>query len=345
MSSPQESPAFVALVQAAAGATGGVFASFVLQPLEVVKTRVQVSRGGVSTFDTAVEVLKTEGFGALFRGVGTKCTETGSKNFVYFYIYDTLNQVVKKSTKLSTAMKLLVGYVAGVGTTTATMPLEVLSTKLTLDTSGAGAAAVVSSIIQEDGLTGLFRGFWFNIALCVNPAIQNTVFDRIKAVVLKAKGSKNAVLSPLQAFVLGAVAKAVATILTFPLVRLKTILQAESGGREKQETQAPAKRAVQVSNAVRPLCRSDSAAQMLQEISYRTDKEPSEQGIIQRFEQLYRGVGSALTKSVLQAALLYMTKDQVEQVVVTAFKVSTKMLRRRSGKVKLGAFSGRPLAS
>merc|ERR1719160_1050855 len=109
------------------------------------------------------------------------------------------------------------------------MPLEVVATRLQAEgPAGRGFISVLWSILDTDGLEGLFRGFWFNMALCVNPAIQNTCFDRMKESLLRSakKSGRAASLSPLQAFVLGAVAKAIATVVTFPLVRLKTMLQA-----------------------------------------------------------------------------------------------------------------------
>jgi adenine nucleotide transporter 17 len=337
MTEAAASPAFVALVQATAGATGGVFASAVLQPLEVAKTRIQISQAGTtSMLGILSEVFSAEGVVGLFRGVNTKCVETGSKNFVFFYIYDAINAAAKRRTPLTTGMKLVLGYIAGVGTTCLTMPLELLATRAAADTSGKGIFAMLASILETDGLSGLFKGFGFNILLCVNPAIQNTCFDKLKARVLKASAAK--AMTPLQGFVLGAVAKAIATLLTFPLVRLKTMLQA---GKPPPVVQEPPRAAEEEGH----LTRAPSTSQLLGGMSRRLDLKPSEQGLLQRFFQLYRGLGSALWKSTLQASLLYMTKDQVEQLVVWLFKLSAEMLRRRNGRLKLGAWSGRPLAS
>ena len=44
----QESAAFIALVQASAGAAGAIVASLVLQPVEVAKTRIQISTQGAA---------------------------------------------------------------------------------------------------------------------------------------------------------------------------------------------------------------------------------------------------------------------------------------------------------
>eukprot|EP00931_Biecheleriopsis_adriatica_P017300 TRINITY_DN1244_c0_g1_i1.p1 TRINITY_DN1244_c0_g1~~TRINITY_DN1244_c0_g1_i1.p1 ORF type:complete len:345 (+),score=81.95 TRINITY_DN1244_c0_g1_i1:25-1035(+) len=332
----ENSAAFVALVQASAGAAGGVFASFVLQPLEVAKTRIQISTSGdASTLGTLRDIAAGGGLQGLFSGWAAKCTETGAKNFAYFYIYDGLNAAAKKRVAITTAMKLLLGYVAGVGNTLLNMPLEVLSTKAQLDSfKGLGITSVFLRILQDEGVSALYTGLGYNIVLCINPAIQNTTFDKLKERVLKYIAHSNpsipATLTPLQAFTLGAFAKAVATFVTFPLVRLKTILQAgKVPGAKSPKKQIERK----------------SSAQLLKSMSMREDRSPEKQGLLQRIMELYRGVGSALLKSTLQAALLYMMKDQIESSVEKVFRLTSKAFFRRSGRLKLGSLSGRPLAS
>lgn len=55
--------------------------------------------------------------------------------------------------------------------------------------------------------------------------------------------------------------------------------------------------------------------------------------------------GLGLLKSTLQSALLYMVKDQVEFSVERIFRLSAEGFYRKTGQLKLGGFSGRPLAS
>lgn len=313
-----------------------------LQPVEIAKTRIQLSHAGdSSTLTTLVDIVRSDGVPGLFRGVGAKSFETGAKNFVYFYIYDVINTSAKKVVPITTVVKLVLGYLAGVGTTCTTMPLEVLSTKVQAETkAGAGALITARGIIEKEGLSGLFKGFWYNIILCVNPAIQNTCFDRMKDVILKAMaaaGNKRPALTLLQAFVLGAIAKAIATIITYPLVRLKTILQA---GHEK-DVQPAAKPPV-VGDQLSELGRVASTSEMLGEMAVRRDKQSKQHP---NLAELYRGLGSALMKSVLQAALLYMTKDQVEDTVRMSFRLTSKALFGKDGRLKLGVISGRPLPS
>eukprot|EP00747_Dinoflagellata_sp_TGD_P195888 gnl/TRDRNA2_/TRDRNA2_65225_c0_seq1.p1 gnl/TRDRNA2_/TRDRNA2_65225_c0~~gnl/TRDRNA2_/TRDRNA2_65225_c0_seq1.p1 ORF type:complete len:364 (+),score=47.22 gnl/TRDRNA2_/TRDRNA2_65225_c0_seq1:79-1092(+) len=331
-----------ALVQATAGAAGGVLASFALMPLEVVKTRIQISQSGdVSNWQTIRSITATDGIPGLFCGVSAKCAETGSKNFVYFYLYDGLITAAKARTEISMAVNLILGYIAGVGTTSISMPLEVVSTRMQTDAhKGMGLVAVTKAILEKEGISGLFVGFWFNILLCINPAIQNVGFDNLKAYVLRRKAggnsSKRVSLSASEAFVLGAVSKAIATVATFPLVRVKSMLQAG------QKPAAPRELGDQ---HARRLSRSSSGPVLLNAISFREDKVESQHGPLERLCQLYRGLSSALLKGVLQAGLLYLTKDQVARFVVIVFKLSAKAMRGKDGRLKLGATSGRPLAS
>jgi len=339
MTSTQDVPAFVALVQASAGAAGGVFATVVLMPLEVAKTKIQISQlGDLSTLGTMRDIAVRDGVAALWTGVTAKSLETGLKNFAYFYLYDFINTIAKARLYLTTPVKLLLGYVAGVGTTLTTMPLELLATRVQAE--GKGTFAVLDDILRKDGFGGLYKGLWFNILLCINPAIQNTCFDNMKARLLvfqsRANPGNQPTMTSMQGFVLGVISKAIASTLTHPLSRLKTMIQA---GKQPQ--------AIEAKNSIdaRKLEKVVSTPKLLKKMSFKLDQRQEEQGFVHRFMQLYRGLGSTLLKSSLQAGLLYMTKDQVSAVITRIFKISAKMLRRRNGQLKLGAFSGRPLAS
>lgn len=307
-----DSPAFNALIQATAGLAGGVFATVVLMPLTVAQTRIQVMSASGNKVQGPlagmVAIWQGEGLAGLYSGLVAKCAETGSKNFVYFYIYDACNRAAKRRVRIGTAVNLVLGYVAGVGTTTLTMPLEVISTRQQTQ-KATSFITIVRNLVAAEGIGGLFRGYAFNICLCTNPAIQNTCFDQLKDRLLRHRALKTNVarqaLSPLEAFFLGALAKTVATLLTYPLVRIKTIFQAGEA-----------------------------------------DKTAKPRGLWAQLQRLYGGLGSALLKTVLQAALLYMMKDQIAGTVQWFFTAALRGFSSppsRPGKYR--ALSGRPLAS
>ena len=86
---------------------------------------------------------------------------------------------------------------------------------------------------KEDGVAAFYRGLAASVLLCVNPAIYNTVFDQLKARLLarieaRSGGRRVVALSTVQAFVLGVIAKAIATLLTYPYIRAKMVMQAAS---------------------------------------------------------------------------------------------------------------------
>jgi len=86
---------------------------------------------------------------------------------------------------------------------------------------------------NDGGTSAFYRGLNAAVLLCINPAIYNTVFDQLKGRLLariqaRSTGKKVVALTTLQAFVLGIIAKAIATVLTFPYIRTKMVMQATS---------------------------------------------------------------------------------------------------------------------
>jgi hypothetical protein len=86
----------------------------------------------------------------------------------------------------------------------------------------------LTNVVREVGPAGLFRGFRASVLLCVNPAINYTVFEQLKKRLLASTGAKG--LTTLQAFVLGAIGKIVATLCTYPWVRAKVMMQSGAVG-------------------------------------------------------------------------------------------------------------------
>lgn len=294
---PRGSPATAALLQATAGAGSAVAVAFALHPLELTKTRIQTGQSRGPLTWAAARIASDEGLAALYRGVSAQCCEEALENFVFFYVYAGLKRLTQRGQDLSTALNLLIGYVAGVCTTTCVMPVETLSTRLQLS-AGEGPWTLLCRILRDEGLGALFNGIGYNIILCANPAIQNTLFDRLKSTILArrdarlAPGSRRAALSAVEASTLGALAKALALFLCYPLVRMKVLKQA-AHGREAQDGRESSKE-----DALTPT---------------------------QYARLLYRGLGAALSKNIVSAALMYSLKEKIARLVVAGLQ---KLLRR-----------------
>ena len=57
--------------------------------------------------------------------------------------------------------------------------VQVVATKAQLAKAGTGLHTIISDVLREEGLLGLFRGFRASLLLCVNPAINFTVFEQV----------------------------------------------------------------------------------------------------------------------------------------------------------------------
>lgn len=88
-------------------------------------------------------------------------------------------------------------------------------------------------IVREEGVAGLWLGIKPGLVLTVNPAITYGVFERIKTILLLAQEntaaagtSSNGKLAPGMNFLVGAMSKTLATVVTYPYIMAKVRIQA-----------------------------------------------------------------------------------------------------------------------
>ena len=99
--------------------------------------------------------------------------------------------------------------------------------------------AVGKDIVREEGVTGLWLGLKPGLVLTVNPAITYGVYERIKSIILLAQekaatvSSSNPIkLTPGASFLVGALSKTLATVVTYPYIMAKVRIQAGEGVSE-----------------------------------------------------------------------------------------------------------------
>jgi hypothetical protein len=226
-----------ALADALAGVVASLVSLWTLYPIDVIKTNTQANLPVTS---------------GLYRGVATKTLHTASSNFMYFYIYSWISSWNKE--KPSTLTRLLLSAIAAMLNTCLTLPLDVLSAKqqtqqeasvkmdqawdkaeqLNVDTQTGiedekkDDTALQHCLVPENNnetehWTVLWKGLVPSLLLCTNPAIHYTAFDVIKTRILKRQSDKHT-LTMAQAFLVGLLAKFVATMITYPLIRTKIML-------------------------------------------------------------------------------------------------------------------------
>ncbi|KAK3302227.1 mitochondrial carrier domain-containing protein [Chaetomium strumarium] len=290
--------------KATAGAAGAVLANALVYPLDLVKTKLQVQvklsdaekadsnpneAHYKSTWDAITRIASSEGVTGLYAGMGGSLLGVASTNFAYFYWYSVVRTLYFKYAKAvaqpSTVVELSLGAVAGALAQLFTIPVAVITTRQQTQSKEErkGFIETAREVIEgEDGVCGLWRGLKASLVLVINPSITYGAYERLKEVLFP--GKKN--LSPWEAFALGAMSKALATIVTQPLIVAKVGLQSKP-----------------------PPARQGKPFKSFVEVM---------QFIIQNEGplSLFKGIGPQILKGLLVQGILMMTKERVELMFV-----------------------------
>ena len=183
--------------------------------------------------------------------------------------------------------------------------------KTFLETTGA--------VWEENGLAGFWRGVVPSLIMVSNPALQYAFYEsasdafrrrRAKTQRGVAGSSPSGTLGALTAwevFVAASLAKMGATVLTYPVLLVKTRLQASGsrGGKKPKTTFA------------REAPSYDGAFDALRRIA-------REEGLA----AFYRGMGTKMTQTVFAAALMFVTKEEIAKAARAASeKIAARRLR------------------
>jgi len=242
-----KSPTLEAFGHALAGATAGAFALCLLYPLDQIKVRKAVrSESRILTFRVIADDfmhLRIDNIMDIYRGLSFGILEQFSFNGVYFFCYQYLQSDWKRkyATKLQPEMPwltaLIRGSIAGLLTQLFTTPLKVI--QLRLQTASKKQAVqidnIVANIYNQHGITGFWSGMKASAILVVNPALVQLFYSKIRQYLTSKLGHSSAAID----FFAGALSKALATVISYPLVLIKMNLQAGSGAESASPTPSP----------------------------------------------------------------------------------------------------------
>uniref|UniRef100_A0A3Q3FDJ1 Solute carrier family 25 member 17 n=1 Tax=Labrus bergylta TaxID=56723 RepID=A0A3Q3FDJ1_9LABR len=222
---------YESLVHALSGAVGSVTAMTVFFPLDTARLRLQVdeNRKAKSSHAILAEIVKEEGLLAPYRGWFPVICSLCCSNFVYFYCFHSLKAVSLKGKQSAPSTDLLIGIAAGVINVLVTTPLWVVNTRLKLQgskfrnadirpTNYSGILDAFVQIIRDEGVGALWNGTFPSLLLVLNPGIQFMIYESLKRHLRRG-------LSSIEVFIIGAIAKAIATTVTYPLQTIQSILR------------------------------------------------------------------------------------------------------------------------
>jgi len=288
------------LVRAVSGAVGSVTAACITMPLTTAFTRLQLEdrRKTTGPLTTMIELVRDEGLLTLYRGCQSTLISISVSNFVYFYSFHGLKKWSGGDSQ--TAVKdLLFACTAGCINVLLTNPLWVVNSRLKM----AGIAKDVPTyrgtldglikIALQEGIGSLWNGTKASLLLVSNPAIKFTFYELFKRQYTKITGKG---VGGTTAFLLGAAATAVATLLTYPL----------------QIVQAKARH-----GKISGIGMTNNPTMHM--IAAKIIREQGAAG-------LFKGVDSKLLQSALAAGFMFLTYEKIAAYVLTV--LGAKKIKR-----------------
>lgn len=298
----------------------------------------------------------------LYSGVKPVVTTLAISNFIFFYCHSFLKQFMLSSTlqqrggsKSSTKtlhLSLLASSLAGMLNVLLTNPLWVANLRIV--TAGNNNShnkqqnhrslwREVKDIIQTEGWEHLWNGTPASLLLVSNPVIQFVAYEHLKnrllSIIHKSDinggnsgiigGVKRSGLKPLEAFLLGAIAKAISTVLTYPLQLAQTVLRVQ-----KQDLKIASKER-----------NTETASNVIEsgkdiEASKCRNRQPTYKSTVDCLLRIYQhkgiegwfaGMRTKLLQTVLTAAFTFLTYEQIIRVILAAHQ---SLLHKRDCKHK-----------
>lgn len=168
----------------AAGLASGAFAAALLNPTELVKTRMMAdatARGRAGTslgapftsrgpIAIVLSIVRAEGLRGLWKGAGMSMTRSATLTASQCATYDEVKGFWMRATGAEDGLgtHLCASMLTGLVTTTVTNPVDMIKTQLYVERGpncggdNAGAGGALRRVLAREGLAGLMRGWSAN---------------------------------------------------------------------------------------------------------------------------------------------------------------------------------------
>ncbi|KAL6993504.1 Folate transporter 1, chloroplastic [Sarracenia purpurea var. burkii] len=231
---------------ATAGASAGLATVAFSHPLDVVRTRFQVSDGRTSNLPSYKNtphalwtIARIEGFRGLYAGFFPAVLGSTISWGLYFFFYSRAKQRYSKGREeLTPGLHLASAAEAGALVCFCTNPLWLVKTRLQLQTPlhqnrpYSGLYDAVRTILKEEGLSALYKGLVPGLFLVTHGAIQFTAYEELRKAVVAFRSKEREeefsgieLLNSIDYATLGASSKLTAILLTYPFQVIRSRLQ------------------------------------------------------------------------------------------------------------------------
>ncbi|KAG7400550.1 hypothetical protein PHYBOEH_005350 [Phytophthora boehmeriae] len=251
------------LAHGIAGSAGGMLAMALLYPLDQIKTIMQVQtneakqkmsdsdpKAAVKTnfWAQALAILRAKKW-QVYQGHVSTQIALGGSNFIYFFCYNglktqLLTRLQKQNRQVSgnvtPVQNLALSCLAGAINVYLCAPLWVANMRLksTDHAKYSGVIDCLCKVTKEEGFLSLWNGTLASLVLVSNPVIHYVSYERMKIALQKKRhsfGPTTTSLAALDVFVLGALAKSLTTVVTYPLQVVQSLMRVQKKPSGSQE--------------------------------------------------------------------------------------------------------------
>jgi len=322
--------------------------------------------------------------GQLYSGVTPVVITMAVSNYVFFYMHSFLKQLLlspanrhwlqsmsSSNSKGAAAasgklyLSLIASSLAGIINVLLTNPLWVANLRIVTSSSSSRKQhdndnnknenlwRELQQIVQTEGWGHLWQGTAASLLLVSNPVIQFVAYEQIKTRWLQyihrhrlhpSTATTAMALKPMEAFLLGALAKAISTILTYPLQLAQTVLRVQKQEATEQTTSSTLSRwqeqgQQQPSSSPSSSTPQSSSLQSTPSLAISMQQQQAAtqtcKGTLDCLIQIYRrkglegwfaGMRTKLLQTVLTAAFTFLTYEQILRAIMTVHRA---LLARR----------------
>ncbi|KAJ7959700.1 peroxisomal nicotinamide adenine dinucleotide carrier-like [Quillaja saponaria] len=276
----------------------------------------------LGTIEQMCQVVKHEGWERLYGGLTPSLVGTAASQGVYYYFYQIFRNKAEVAAleqrkrgvgdgSVGMLSSLIVAALSGCVNVLLTNPMWVVVTRMqthrkvankkqpgqtlsiapeetvlsAIEPPPYGTSNAIQEVYGEAGFWGFWRGVLPTLIMVSNPSIQfmlyETMLKKLKRRHALSKNSSNGITA-LEIFLLGALAKLGATLVTYPLLVVKARLQAR-----------------QVTTGDKRQHYKGTLDAFIKMIHY------------EGFPGFYKGMSTKIVQSVLAASVLFMVKEEL----------------------------------
>jgi solute carrier family 25 folate transporter 32 len=220
------------------GCAAGAMAAVFTAPLDLVKTRQQVTHRHSATHasiaSTTRHIWSQEGLRGFFRGLYPTLFSLVPTWAIYFTVYQSLKSTLAEQQLVApdtVRQHLLAAMGAGVTTNVCTNPLWVIKTRMqtqTMDGQTARYFGIVSSlrtVAREEGLKGLYRGLFPSLLGVAHVCVQFPLYEKFKSYFAARDNIAAEQLSLAQLVMASSGSKMIASMAAYPHELVRARLQ------------------------------------------------------------------------------------------------------------------------